>query len=70
MLTSVIVRLDGDDIAGQMNRMREWLDRHGIEPDKFEIQRMDADGAVYRVDFRVAGEAAAFVEEFSGAVVG
>lgn len=70
MLHSVQVRLDGNDIAGQLNGMRGWLDRHGIEPDKFEIQRMDADGAVYRVDFRLLGEAAAFVDEFSGAVVG
>ena len=50
--------------------MREWLDRQGIEPDAFEYRRMDANGVVYRVDFKLASEAAAFVEAFAGTVVG
>jgi hypothetical protein len=70
MLYSVQVRLVGSDIASGMTDMRRWLQREGVEPDKFEIQRMDADGVVYRIDFKVASEAAAFAEAFAGTVVG
>jgi hypothetical protein len=66
----VQVRLvDSDILAGRMSEMREWLDRHDIEPDVFQY-RMDADNVVFRVDFKVPSEAAAFAEAFAGTVVG
>ena len=70
MLHSVQIRLESGEMAVRMSEMRQWLDRKGFEPDAFEYRRMDANGVVYRVDFKVAGEAAAFAEAFAGAVVG
>ena len=70
MLYSVQIRLDSGEMAVRVSEMREWLDRQGIEPDAFEYRRMDANGVVYRVDFKVVGEAAAFAEAFGGTVVG
>ena len=67
---SVQIRLDSGEMAVRTPEMREWLDRKGIEPDAFEYRRMDADGVVYRVDFKEAGEAAAFAEAFAGTVMG
>jgi hypothetical protein len=43
--------------------MREWLDRYGIEPDAL-LYRMDAEGMLFRLDFRVSSQADAFVEAF------
>jgi hypothetical protein len=70
MLYSVQVRLEGGDIADRMAEMRQWLDREGVEPGLFRYRRMDADGVLCRVDFKSAGEAAAFAEAFAGTVVG
>lgn len=64
MLYSVQIRLDSGE------RAVRWLDRKGFEPDAFEYRRMDADGVVYRIDFKVAREAAAFAEAFAGTVMG
>jgi len=70
MLHTVQIRLDSGEMAARMAEMRQWLDKNGFEPDTFEYRRMDAEGVVYRIDFKVAGEAAAFAEAFAGTVVG
>ena len=70
MLHSVQVRLDSGEVAVRMSEMRQWLDRNGFKPEKFEYRRMHADGVVCRVDFKTASEAAAFAEAFEGNVVG
>ena len=70
MLYNVQVRLESGELAVRMSEMREWLDRRGFEPEVFEYRRMDVDGVVYRVDFKLASEAAAFAEAFDGNVVG
>jgi hypothetical protein len=65
----VQIRLDGGNIAATMAEMREWLDRHHLEPDQFTY-RMDADLVHCRLDFRLPTEAAAFAEAFADIVVG
>jgi hypothetical protein len=52
-----------------MSEIKEWLDRHDVEPGTSQY-RMDADGVLCRVDFKLPGEAAAFAETFGGSVVG
>jgi hypothetical protein len=66
----VQIRLASGEMAVRMSDMRQWLDLNRFEPDAFEYRRMDANGAVYRVDFEVPSEAAAFAEAFAGTVVG
>ena len=51
MLYTVRLRLSQDGLIDAMSDMRVWLDRQGYEPDLFQY-RMDADGAVLRVDFK------------------
>ena len=62
MLHNVQVQLDSGEVSVRMSEMRQWLDRNGIKPEAFEYRRMDADGVVCRVDFKMASEAAAFAE--------
>jgi hypothetical protein len=70
MLYTVRIRLSGVGLAARMSEMREWLDRHRYEPDLFQYRnRMDADGALLRVDFKVESEAFAFAEAFNGSVL-
>jgi hypothetical protein len=68
VLYPVQVRVDGSNIAARMSEIKEWLDRH-VEPVTSQY-RMDADGVLCRVDFKLPSEAAAFAEAFSGFVVG
>jgi hypothetical protein len=68
MLYTVRLRLSQDGLIDAMSDMRVWLDRQGYEPDLFQY-RMDADGAVLRVDFKFESEALAFAEAFDGSLV-
>jgi hypothetical protein len=61
----VEVRRDGDELAGPMGRMRDWLDAQQIEPRLFEF-----DGTIFRLEFATAREAAAFAHAFDGQVGG
>jgi hypothetical protein len=70
MLYTVQIRLDSGEMAARMSEMRQWLDKNGFEPEAFDYRRLDADGAVYRLDFKDAGEASTFAEAFAGVVVG
>jgi hypothetical protein len=54
-----------DDLDGQMNRMRAWLDHRRFEPSSFRLG--SAGGRqVVRVLFNTESEAAAFATEFGG----
>jgi hypothetical protein len=54
-----------DDLNGQMNRMRAWLDHHRLEPVSFKLRRTET-GRTVRVLFRTESEAAVFASEFGG----
>jgi outer membrane lipoprotein-sorting protein len=61
----VEVTVTEDELVGQMNHMRAWLDHRRFEPSSFTLS--DADGRrVVRVLFKNDSEAAAFAAEFGG----
>jgi len=62
---SVEVRCDAKNLANMMTQMREWLDARRFEPDSFR-DTVDGEGVRFLVQFRVASEAAAFAQAFSG----
>ena len=62
---STEIRVGDSDLAGQMMRMREWLDNHRFEPAVFRYDHVDS-SVVIRVDFALEDEAAAFAFEFHG----
>jgi hypothetical protein len=65
----VEVRRIGDDIAGPMGEMRNWLDVQQIAPRLFTLSAA-ARGVVFRLEFEVEGEATAFANAFGGIVLG
>jgi hypothetical protein len=69
VLYTVQVRVDGSNITVRMSEIKEWLDRHDVESGTSQY-RMDADGVLCWVHFKLTSEAAAFVEVFAGSVVG
>jgi len=54
-----------DDLDGQMNRMRAWLDHQRSEPSSFRLQKVGPKQVV-RVLFRTEREAGLFAAEFGG----
>ncbi len=68
MLYTVQAQLSEVGLAARMAEMREWLDRHRYEPDLFQY-RMNAEGALLRVDFKRESEAMAFADAFGGSVL-
>jgi len=58
-----------DDLNGQMNRMRAWLDHCRLEPVSFKLRRTET-GRTVRVLFRTESEAAVFASEFAGSLLG
>ena len=65
----VEVRRIGGDIAGPMGEMRNWLDVHHVEPRLFRFSAA-AQGVLFRLEFEVEGEAAAFANAFGGQELG
>jgi hypothetical protein len=61
----VEVSVTEDDLVGQMNRMRAWLDHRHFEPSSFKLSPA-AGRSVVRVFFKSESEAAAFAAEFGG----
>jgi hypothetical protein len=61
----VEVSLTEDDLVGQMNHMRAWLDHRRFEPSSFTLSP-GSGPKVVRVLFRSESEAAAFAAEFGG----
>ncbi len=62
------IRIAEPDFATEMTRMRTWLDSRRFEPAVFRYDHVDG-AVIVRVDFSVAEEAAAFAEEFGGALL-
>ena len=69
VLYTVQVRIDGSNIAARMSEIKEWLDRPDIEAGTSQY-RMDADGVLCWVHFKLPSEASDFAEVFAGSVVG
>lgn len=63
----VEIRRDNDAIAGPMTQMRTWLDAKGIQPSVFRLSLM-AEETIFRVEFVLAREAAAFARALGGNV--
>jgi hypothetical protein len=61
----VEVSVTEDDLVGQMNRMRAWLDHRHFEPSSFKLSPA-AGRSVVRVFFKSESEAVAFAAEFGG----
>jgi len=59
------IRAPEANFAEEMTRMRTWLDSRRFEPAVFRYDHIDG-AVIIRVDFTVAGEAAAFAREFGG----
>ncbi len=60
------VRIDGsaEQVAPMMRRMRQWLDRHRIEPASFDFSPAGADRLVFKLRFRHEAEAREFRRVF------
>jgi len=58
----------GVALAESMTKMREWLDRHQIEPALFRYST-DPPAVVFRVEFAGEEQAIAFAEAFGGHLV-
>ena len=67
-LHSTQIRVSGGELAGQMTRMREWLDSHRFEPAVFRYEHIDGT-VIIQVDFTVEEEATAFAGAFHGKLV-
>ena len=68
-MRTVEVNLTSDQLSDAMAEMRLWLDERRFEPSVFSCRDVGA-CVLVRVDFKVAGEAAAFADRFSGRVDG
>jgi hypothetical protein len=55
-------------LAESMKKMREWLDRHQVEPAVFRYSTIPA-AVVFRVEFAGEEQAIAFAEAFGGHLV-
>ena len=65
---SVEIRLDDldeDALTARMTAMREWLDHCRFEPSAFRYS-FTAPGILFKVEFKIEIEAAAFAQEFKG----
>jgi hypothetical protein len=62
---TIKVRLRAEDLSREMAAMREWLDRNGHEPRRFNCDQ-DRDTVVLSVDFMVDAAAEAFAGRFDG----
>jgi hypothetical protein len=51
-----------------MSKMRDWLDRHRVEPCVFRHSTSPS-GLVFRIEFGVEEQATAFAEAFGGQLV-
>jgi hypothetical protein len=57
----------GDGLAAPLHQMRTWLDGMRIQPVALRLSIIP-DGTIFRVEFRLASEAAAFAEALDGKV--
>ena len=66
-MRTVEMRLQPQELSEKMAAMRMWLDERRFEPSSFTCYDCGA-GVLVRVDFKVAEEADAFAQCFSGSV--
>lgn len=66
-MRTVEMDLRPSELSGAMAEMRIWLDERRFEPSIFCCRR-DGAGFLVRVDFKVAVEAEAFADRFSGRI--
>ena len=59
---------EGAALADSMKKMRDWLDRHRIEPAVFRYGTTPP-GLVFRVEFSGDEQAIAFAEAFGGHLI-
>jgi hypothetical protein len=64
-MRTVKVQLHAADLAREVAVMREWLDRNGYEPRKFNLDQ-DRDTVVLSIEFMVDAAAEAFARRFDG----
>jgi hypothetical protein len=69
VLYTAQVCLDGDKLSASISKIWEWLERREIEPPIFRY-RMTSENVVLRLDFKNSADAAAFRDDFDGAVLG
>ena len=59
---------DEDALIEKMTAMREWLDHRRFEPLTFRYT-FEHPGMLFRIDFAIEVQAAAFAKEFGGCVI-
>lgn len=64
-MRSVETHVPRRELRERMAVMRVWLDEHRFEPSIFSC-RDDEERILVHIEFKVASEAAAFAERFSG----
>jgi len=64
-MRAVKVKLHAADLSREMAVLREWLDRYGYEPRKFNWDQ-DRDTVVLSIEFMVDAAAEAFARRFDG----
>ena len=69
MTYPVRVVLDEDNLAIGISEVREWLNKHRIDPGAFQY-RMAAEHVQLRIDFVTFNDAAEFADAFGGFGVG
>jgi hypothetical protein len=64
-MRTVTVQLRAADLSREMVAMREWLDRNGYEPSRFDCDQ-NGDDIILSVDFWMDVAAKAFARRFDG----
>ena len=64
-MRTVVIRLSGEDFAGAIVRIRDWLERNRCEPTGYRYDQNE-DAVMVSVDFAVDAQANAFAERFDG----
>ena len=64
-MRTVVIRLSGEDFAGAIVRIRDWLERNRCEPTGYRYDQNE-DAVMVSVDFAVDAQAKAFADCFGG----
>ena len=64
-MRTVVIRLSGEDFAGAIVRIRDWLERNRCEPTGYRYDQNE-DAVMVSVDFAVDAQAKAFAQRFDG----
>ena len=65
----VRIVLDEGNLANRISEVREWLNKHGLDPAAFQY-RMAAEHVELRIDFVTLRDASKFANTFGGLVFG